>query len=268
MLMVSSHKCHFRRNAVCSVVAALAAVVVSGCSEMPDLEVSRKFQEAEDLFVKAESPKELQRVASLHQEILDGGFESGVVFYNQGNAWMQAARTGRAIASYRQAQRHLPRDPYLKANLEKALQASGQSEISAIPVLDHIFFWQNRLSCQEKILLATLLLGIVLLLALVVRQVNGHQLIKRINAVICLCLVLLAVSIVRDWRNQRQIIHGVVVQEIVARKGGSTTYEPAFRQPLLDGTEFVVLDTQNDWHQIEIYDTATGWIPTRSATTY
>ena len=268
MLMVSSHKCHFRRNAVCSVVAALAAVVVSGCSEMPDLEVSRKFQEAEDLFVKAESPKEFQRVASLHQEILDGGFESGVVFYNQGNAWMQAARTGRAIASYRQAQRHLPRDPYLKANLENALQASGQSEMRTIPILDHIFFWQNRLSCQEKMLLATVLLGTVLLLALVVRPVDGHRLIRRINAIICVCLVLLAASIARDWRNQQQTTHGVIVEEIVARKGGSTTYEPAFRQPLLNGTEFVVLDTRNDWHQIEIYDTATGWIPARSATTY
>ena len=248
MLMVSSPKCCFRNNAAFALVAALIAVVVSGCGEMPDLEVSRKFQEAEDLFVKAESPKEFQRVASLHQEILDGGFESGVVYYNQGNAWMQAARTGRAIASYRQAQRHLPRDPYLKANLEKALQASGQSEIRTIPVLDHIFFWQNRLSCQEKMLLATVVLGAVLLLALVVQQVNGPRLIKRINAISCVCLVLLAASIARDWKNQQQTTHGVVVEEIVARKGGSTTYESAFKQPLLDGTEFVVLDTRNDWH--------------------
>ena len=266
--MVSFYKCRLRNNAASVLAAALMTVVVSGCGDVPDLEVSRKFQEAEELFVKAESPEEFQRVASLHQEILDGGFESGVVHYNQGNAWMQAGQTGRAIASYRQAERQLPRDPYLKTNLAKALQASGQSENEAVPILDHIFFWQNRLSYQEEMLLATVLLGVVIILALVVRLVAGPRSIKRINVIACVCLVLLATSIGRDWLSQEQITHGVVVEETTARKGGSTTYEPAFTQPLVDGTEFVVLDTQNDWYQIQIRDTATGWIPARSATTY
>ena len=49
------------------------------------------------------------------------------VLYNQGNAWMRAGATGRALAAYRQAQRYRPRDPYLAANLQNALAASGRN---------------------------------------------------------------------------------------------------------------------------------------------
>ena len=67
----------------------------TGCAPEPGLEVSRSFQQAEKLFADAQSIEEYQRVASLYQEILDSGYSSGVVYYNQGNAWMQAGETGR-----------------------------------------------------------------------------------------------------------------------------------------------------------------------------
>ena len=38
--------------------------------------------------------------AAKAQEILDAGVTSGVVLYNQGNAFMRAGQTGRAIACY------------------------------------------------------------------------------------------------------------------------------------------------------------------------
>ena len=57
----------------------------------------------------------------MYQAILDRGYVSGVVLYNQGNAFMRAGQRGRAVAAYRQARRYLGPDPFLEANLAYAL---------------------------------------------------------------------------------------------------------------------------------------------------
>ena len=103
----------------------LATSVLAGCASAPDLQTSRQFQEIEQAFTEARSPKEFEQVAGRYQQLIDDGLQSGAVLYNQGNAWMRAGQTGRAIACYRQAQRFRPNDPYLSANLQHALDTVG-----------------------------------------------------------------------------------------------------------------------------------------------
>ena len=103
---------------ITAVAASLALVVSSGCGRGVDLDVSRTFQEAQETFDDAEAPEDFLRAAGLYQSILERGVVSGVVLYNQGNAYMRAGQRGRAIAAYRQAQRYRPRDPYLEARRE------------------------------------------------------------------------------------------------------------------------------------------------------
>ena len=237
-----------------------------GCGEAPDLETSRRFQEAEELFAKASEPNQFLRVAGLYQEIIDSGFESGVVFYNQGNAWMQAGQTGRAIASYRQAERIMPRDPYLIANLKQALNDASPSET---PILDHVFFWQRSLSYAEKFLAVTVLLAMAILAGLMRQLGVARVVFRNICIATSIVLLLMIVSVARDWLNIENTVHGVVVDDVVARKGGSTTYEPAFTQPLRSGTEFILLESSaSDWLRIQLTDDKEGWLPNRAAVTY
>ena len=247
-------------------IGLLATCVIMGCGSSPDLDTSRKFQQAEEAFEKAVQPDEFVRVAAMYQEILDDGFVSGSVLYNQGNAWMQAQQKGQAIACYRQAQQHLPRDPYLAANLSQALKTQPQAKQ---PLLNYVFFWQQSLSYREKGLLATGLLAVVLLLFLTAGATRSSRLASRLGWVAVVAFVLMVGSLARDWYNFEWTSHGVItVAECTARKGGSQTYEPAFTQPLTEGTEFSVIQEQNDWLNIQIADSGEAWISRTECVTY
>ncbi len=249
-----------------TIILLVVTALCCGCGSPPDLETSRLFQSAEQIFAAAESPEEFAEAAAVYQEILDNGFHSGSVFYNQGNAWMQAGETGRAIAAYRQAKRHLPRDPYLDANLRTALAGSHlQPERS---VLDYVFFWQTSVSYTEKLVTTTVLLALVLLLA-VTYQLSRHRVpLRRMTYAALILLIVSTAAAGRDWQLYERTIRGVITAETTARKGGSETYEPAFTQSLPDGTEFELISRRNDWIHARFGQTGTGWISSLDCVTY
>ncbi|MEQ9409758.1 MAG: hypothetical protein RIK87_18625 [Fuerstiella sp.] len=248
------------------VAAVWCLTFAAGCTSAPDLETSRQFQAAEEQFASASEPADFVKAASMYQEILDDGFRSGVVLYNQGNAWMQAGRPGRAIAAYRQARYYLPRDPYLQANLNQALPR--ESDQAGKPLLDYLFFWQQMISYYEKGVLCTVLLGLALVLTLASQLGWQPTLTRRAGFVTLAVTLLVGLSFARDWVKIEQTRHGVVIAETMARKGGADSYDPAFNQALAEGTEFVVQAEQNDWLHIQIPDSGEGWIPRRAAVTW
>lgn len=254
-----------------SVSLFLITLFAAGCGAAPDRDVSRKFQEAEQAFVESSKADDFVRVARLYDQISETGFVSGAVLYNQGNAWMRAGKTGRAIASYRQAQRHRPRDPYLAANLKNALAACG-SDTSSTPetgVAGYVFFWQNWLSYREKFLLASAILFLTVLLSLVGQLVANRIAARRFVFVGGLLCVIAVISAAWDWHRFELTIHGAVAAtESVARKGNAESYEAAFTEPLKSGTEFVVLETRNDWLRVQVGDAGTGWLSERDVVVY
>lgn len=256
----------FCTHQISGVVAALL-MVCTGCGTLPDLQTARVLQDAEAAFAAATQKEEFVRVAVMYQQVIDDGFTSGSVFYNQGNAWMRAEQKGRAIASYRQAQRFLPRDPYLEANLQQALVGVTTREPRSI--LGYVFFWQKSLSFTEKAILTTCMLAIVGLLVVFWQLRIQPAACRRLLAMISLPLLLIVASVGRDWNRFERIQHGVVtVSEAIARKGDSETYEPAFTQPLTDGAEFVVLETRPGWYHAQVGAAGTAWIRDRDAYVY
>ena len=246
----------------------LVAALASGCRRSPDLEISRRFQQAERDFAKATTADEFLNVASQYEEILGNGFVSGTVLFNQGNAFMQAGDRGRAIAAYRQAKRFRPRDPYLDANLRNALRADAtESERSS--VAHYILFWQDWLSYHEKFALTTAVLGVTLLLALASRLLAKGRLWKRLVLAPGLLTIVMGLSTAYDWYRFDAVKHGVVIDNgTVARKGNSVSYEPAFTAALGVGDEFELLERRENWLLIRVSEAGEGWIPDSSATIY
>lgn len=250
-------------------IAAVAFTLftAAGCGTSVRLDVSRKFQEAQQTFDQARSPEDFLRAAALYQEIIDQGVVSGAVLYNQGNALMEAGQRGRAIAAFRQAKRYRPRDPYLEANLRYALAAAGPAGRHR-SIIDHLLFWQDWLSYSEKFYLtaataaATFLLGVLGLFA-------WRKLFNRLALAGCALVLLLALSAGLDWYRYDCIRHGVIVrEEVVARKGNSTGYEPAFTEPLAEGAEFSLVQQRGDWLLVRLVGGQEGWIEDDSAVLY
>jgi drug/metabolite transporter superfamily protein YnfA len=257
----------------CKGVAIIGLLIVNsiGCDSHPELETAQRFQEAESAFSLAGSEDEFSRVAGQYNELLAEGFISGVVLYNQGNAWMRAGKTGRAIASWRQAQRYRPRDPYLRANLQSAITACD-SQASVIPktgIAGYVLFWQNWLSYPEKFLLSTILLVATLTAAILGTLVSQRHVGRRLALVFGFLFVVIALSAAWDWQRYDQTIYGVVIQgSVEARKGNSESYENAFTEPLMEGAEFMVLEERAGWLNIHITNLGTAWISARAAVTY
>jgi hypothetical protein len=238
----------------------------TGCGRPVPPDVAEAFQHAQATFDHAAGPDDYLRAAAQYQAIVDRGVRSGAVFYNLGNAAMQAHQRGRAIAAYRQAQRYRPRDPYLEANLHYAFGSTDPGQRR--PVVEQVFFWQNWTSYPEKFMLVGVTAAITFLLALATLFVRRRGL-PRLALAAGLLTLVAGGSAAYDWYRYDVVEHGVTVQaETVARKGNSNSYEPALSAPLAEGTEFVVLQRRGDWLLVQLAAGQEGWIPATSAAVY
>ena len=57
-------------------------------------------------------------------------------------------------------------------------------------------------------------------------------------------------------------------KEVVARKGNSDTYQPAFTQPLTEGTEFELVEQRGSWMLIRLASGEDAWVPVVSGEVY
>lgn len=260
--------CNFK-FALCNLQFAilfLCLLVASGCSRRVDPGFTQKFQAAQTAFDRAAKPEDFVKVASMYQEMIDEGALSGAVFYNQGNAWMKARQPGRAIAAYRQAQRYLPRNPYLDANLQYAL---GPGVSIRRPVIETIMFWQNWFGYSEKFYGAAAAAALMFCFAMIALFASRGRLWRRLILGSAVVTAILIVSAGYDWYRFDCLIHGVITQnDVVARKGNAESYDPALNEKLSEGAEFRLLERRGDWLLIRLSGGQEGWIADRAAVTY
>ena len=246
-------------------VALLAAT--AGCARAPAPALSQKFQAAQQAFDQAQTTDEFLRAAGQYQEILDAGLVSGAVLYNQGNAFMRSGQRGHAIACYRQAQRYRPRDPLLDHNLRYAL-GPGYAEPKRT-VLEYLLFWQDWVSYGDKFRGLAAAAWVTFALGVAALYVQRRRLVARVAVGALLLTLVLAASAAYDWFRFETIRRGVITADgVVARKGNAESYEPAFTQPLPEGTEFQVLERRDDWLLILLPGAKEGWITSDRAVVY
>jgi hypothetical protein len=239
----------------------------AGCGRSADGELLRKFQAAQEAFDKASRPEEFLKVAAMYQEIVDSGVVSGTVFYNQGNALVRARQPGRAIAAYRQAQRYRPRDPDLEANLHSA-QGADAPAAARRPLIETLLFWQNWLSYPEKFYAAATVAALAFMLGLAALATR-HRLWRRLSLAALVLTGVVCLSAAYDWYRFDCVVHGVIARpKVIARKGNAASYEPAFTEPLAEGTEFRLHEQRADWLLVELAGGEEGWIEQDAAALY
>ena len=205
--------------------------------------------------------------AERFQMLVDDGIQNGELFYDLGNAWYQAGDLGRSIASYLRAQRLMPDDPRLEANLAWARSvvrpqiASDDHEA----LLRRLAFWHDGWSLQTRLMVFA---GFWLLLwgALLVRALRRYQGWNYLSGVAALVAALLGGSILLDMSSSRTSATGVLVgDDVVIRKGNAESFQPQFEEPMQQGVEFKVLEQRPDWLHIELNNGSSGWIPASDA---
>ena len=246
--------------------AALLLLLLSGaCSERLSLEQARRFQDAEQVVASATKPEDYLEAAARYEELVQEGVESGALYYNLGNTYLQAGQRGAAIAAYRRAERYRPRDPYLRANLESALPPGAPSLVRET-WLDHVLFWQDWLPYPGKAR-ATAGVATLCFLAFATLLFWRRSFLRHLAIGLLVMTLLLGASPAVDVLEFETSPRGVVTAEVVARKGNAETFEPAFTEPLLEGAEFWILERRGDWIRVRVGGDLDGWIPLSSAAT-
>lgn len=201
--------------------------------------------------------------ALVYEQIIDQGYESGALYYNLGNAYFKQGDLGRAILSYRRAERLYPRDADIRANLKIArdqrIDVFDKGASAAGPV--------SRLTLDELAQI-TLVVWVVLALLAVVLLFAKRRTVRRgaayATVVVGLALLLSAVAMGERWYSESSDHELVVVAEIVdVVSGPGTTYDQEFT--LHGGAEARLLEQRGSWTRLSLPGSdLQGWVPSAS----
>ena len=205
--------------------------------------------------VKAYHAADYALAIQLNEDILSQGFSSAAVYYNLGNAYLKTGHLGRAIVQYLRAQRLIPRDSDLKANL---IFARSRVENHTEWAVNSIFNSAVK-SCSLGELAWVTLILLVSFSGIFLWLIFAGILRKRILVILLLPLLLTGYFLGAFIIKMVSTSH-----EAVCIEKSETRFEPNeqatvyFKIP--EGTEVKVLRRKEDWLKIERPDGKTGWV--------
>ena len=246
-------------TAIRLIVLPLIALLSTACSGRALTLGGTEMAKANELY----EVSAFAEAASRYQALVDAGVDDGRVYYNLGGAYYKLGDLGRAILNFRRAQRLLPRDEDVVANLKLARAQTVdririEDEGAIVNLMRRIVGWStvNELSLAAVYLWIGLAgLGIV---AIVWRE--KRRLLGFIGTGIAVCIVILLFSVgIRLLDERRQPPGVVVAEEVAVRSGPGEDYLTEF--DLHSGTEVRVVDLRAGWTRIILPGDLQGWAP-------
>jgi tetratricopeptide (TPR) repeat protein len=195
------------------------------------------------------------------------GVENGRLYYNLGNAYMMLDDPGRAILNYRRAQRLIPGDAQLDANLRAARRRRmNQFETSGQTALLHtLFFWHYDTPLRSRVTVGVVLYVLLWTMAIAALYVHRVRWRYALVPTAALCVIVGASVATDAWLTPRERDGVILADETVVRKGNGVSYEPQFNEPLHAGAEFEIKERRGRWLRIELPDGKSGWIEESAA---
>lgn len=234
------------------------------------------FSQANQSFREANSARNPEQAGQLYEKAIliferiinEGGIKNAKLYYNLANAYFLKGDIGKAILNYRRAEKLDNSD----ANIQKNLAFARSKRIDKVVmktekrVLHTLFFWHYDFSIKAKFLFTCIFFGVVCICVAAIIWF-GRSAPWMVPAVICAILTTcFLVSLVIESGTKAGRICGVItIGEVVARQGDGQNYAPSFKEPLHEGTEFVLLESRPGWFHIELSDNSDAWIPRISA---
>lgn len=234
-------------------------------------EATDAFREAgEREATHPQQARELYQGAAMrYEQLIRNGIHNGKIFYNLGNTQFKLGSYGKAILSYKQAQRYMPADDNLRHNLERA-RAQRADRIAPredTRIIRTLFFWHYDLPTPvREYIFATLFL--LFWTGMIIRRLWPKKRLPRIWQLVALCVLwgaLLSSLLVQPLETASCRDGVITAREIIARKGNGEHYQPAFKQPLHEGTEFQLIEERPGWLEVLLPDGRNCWLPTDSA---
>jgi len=245
-------------------------------ASLPKEQIYALYNQANDAFRQANSTNNPDQAKRLYQKailnfekIMDQGqVKNAKLYYNLANAYFLHGQIGKAILNYRRALKIDDSDENIQKNL--AFARSKRIDKIAVKtekrVLQTLFFWHYDFSLKTKFLLTCIFFGIVCV-CITATIWLGKNAIWTVSAIICgILMFCFLASVYLEYKAQASNTCGVITaKQVEARQGDGENYPPSFKEPLHEGTEFVLLEARPGWFHIKLSDGSDGWIPDDAA---
>lgn len=224
-----------------------AFMLRAGADVASDFDTANRFY-AQGKFAEA---------AAVYESIVTGGSANAALYFNLGNAYFKSGRLGRAIASYRKAERLAPRDPDISANLRFARDRVSGSDAPRLSLLQRTL---GRFAVDEWATLAAVVLWAWLILLAVREWKPALRPVLR-NLTLSaglLALVLAGCTSAAFVTNHASPSAVVIARDSAIKTGPLDDSQTSFTAR--DGAELTVLDERDDWLQVTDARRRIGWV--------
>lgn len=215
---------------------------------------------------------QFSEAAAMYESLVEQGYADGILFYNLGNAYFKQEDWGNAILNYRRAQRLMPRDDDIRANLTLArLQTKDQIELDSQAFVTELFRFPERWLTLNEMAVGTLTLWFALIIVAIVFAQTGSQHWKQwlsyLLIVIAIMLALGVASLAARLYVESTSPDGVVIaNEVKVMSGPGSQYVVEFS--LNTGAEISVLEQRPNWTRITLPGgQLQGWIESSQVVT-
>lgn len=200
-----------------------------------------------------EAVEKFEHAVKLYEKLLDSDFINGQIYYNLGNAYYRLGMSGKAIIYYRRAERLLPRDADIKANINLLKRDFvDKASIRKLPeILKIVCFWYFFLNLNE-ITSITIYMYLALMVSILSFVFIKIQWLRNIIIIFASCLLVLIISLGIKAYSQHSIERGVVIaDESKIRYGPGEEYEPRFE--IHEGAEVRIEEKKDRWYKVYVY---------------
>ena len=220
------------------------------------------YQEGNRLYQEGD----FENALTSYLRLVEGGFESGEVYYNIGNTYFKLGDLAQSILYYERARRLIPADEDVQANLELA-RSLTVDEIEPLPrfwLFSAAEWWVDLLpsTLLIAVVVASYLLGTGAVLLQILRRgmgvvVWGRRIAFASGAVFLLLGLNLAVREFEVGRAQE----AVVFQPQVDVKSAPLDDETLTVFTVHEGTKVRIDRLSEEWAEIALEDGRVGWVP-------
>lgn len=241
-------------------IAATVAIVCLPTAGFAQIETAvQAFDEGNEQYRTGN----YQEALAAYEQAIAGGYASGALLYNMGNAYYRLDELGQAIRYYEKARLLIPQNDELLHNLEIA-KAKAVDQFSSLPTPAWMNWWYTMLERSGGRWLFWI--GFLLYLAAIAIIIYRFKFaprdpwVRRARAiVVLLCLVLLAAAFTASMQSveTRQAVvlsERVDLRETPAADGFSET-------AIHEGVVVDVLQESDTWIEIRLPNGGRGWVP-------
>jgi tetratricopeptide (TPR) repeat protein len=201
-----------------------------------------------------------QKAADAYESLKKKGLNNGHLYFNLGNTYIRLGKTGPAILNYIRAQKLIPRDENLQANLNFAIQQTRDKITPPPPdTLATLFFWINDLSLNENINF-TIAINLTFWLTLIAWFYFRTDFLRLARNSIFFLLMLAFVAIGVKLNLESNSKTGVILAKTVSVKSGLDTSNITLFE-LHEGALVNITDERQGWIEVQLDSKQKGWIP-------